>query len=371
MSAAIPGPAGEICMAEIVLERVTKDFGTVRVLDALDLHVLSGEFLVLLGPSGCGKTTTMRIIAGLEAATEGNVLVNGVNVNSLPARDRDMAMVFQNYGLYPHMTVAENIGYPLRLRGIGRAERDRLVKRTAGQVQLSDLLDRKPRELSGGQRQRVAFARAFVRRPNAFLMDEPLSNLDAKLRVRMRAELKRLHHEIGITTVYVTHDQIEAITLATRVAIMNEGRIVQLGSPEEIYNDPATAFVAEFVGTPEINLVRGSVRAGVFEGSGLRVEGCGLADGKHVQLGIRPHLLDVCGTGDGNASGTVYSAEYGGDATYLTVRLGDGLVRVLASVQRSFELDSRVDLKVRPGDCMFFSADGARLRPAAGRGAGS
>ena len=353
-------------MAGIVLERVTKDFGAVRVLDALDLHVMSGEFLVLLGPSGCGKTTTMRIIAGLEAATEGNVLVNGVNVNSLPARERDMAMVFQNYGLYPHMTVAENIGYPLRLRKIARAERERMVEKTAKQVQLSDLLDRRPRELSGGQRQRVAFARAFVRRPNAFLMDEPLSNLDAKLRVRMRAELKRLHHEIGVTTVYVTHDQIEAITLATRVAIMNEGAIVQLGSPEEIYNDPAAAFVAEFVGMPEINLVRGSVRSGVFEGSGLRLQGCGVADEKNVQLGIRPHLLEVCETGNGNAAGIVYSAEYGGDTTYLTVRLGDNLVRVLAPVQRRFELDSPVDLMVRPGDCMFFAADGARLRPAAG-----
>ena len=366
MSVAIPRPTGEICMAGIVLERVTKDFGAIRVLDALDLQVLSGEFLVLLGPSGCGKTTTMRIIAGLETVTDGNILVNGVNVNGLPARDRDMAMVFQNYGLYPHMTVAENIGYPLRLRGIARAEREGLVERTARQVQLADLLDRKPRELSGGQRQRVAFARAFVRRPNVFLMDEPLSNLDAKLRVRMRAELKRLHHEIGITTVYVTHDQIEAITLATRVAIMNEGSIVQLGSPEEIYNDPATAFVAEFVGTPEINLVPGSVRAGVFEGSGLQVEGCKLADDRHVQLGIRPHLLEVCEAGEGKAKGTVYSAEYGGDTTYLTVRLGDNgdnIVRVLASAQRYFELDSKVDLMVRPGDCMFFSANGARLRP--------
>ena len=350
-------------MAGIVLERVTKDFGPVRVLNALDLHVVAGEFLVLLGPSGCGKTTTMRIIAGLEQATEGNVLVNGVNVNSLPARERDMAMVFQNYGLYPHMTVSENIGYPLRLRGVPRAERNRLVRQTAKRVQLSDLLDRKPRELSGGQRQRVAFARAFVRSPNVFLMDEPLSNLDAKLRVRMRAELKRLHHEIGITTVYVTHDQIEAITLATRVAIMNEGSIVQLGSPEEIYNDPATSFVAEFVGTPEINLVQGRVRSGIFEGSGLRVEGCRVPDAEQVKLGIRPHLLEVCEAGDGNARGVVYSAEYGGDTTFLTVTLGENLVRVLASVQRSFELDGRVDLKVRSDDCMFFSSDGARLRP--------
>ena len=353
-------------MAGIVLQQVTKDFGPVRVLNALDLRVVSGEFLVLLGPSGCGKTTTMRIIAGLEPATEGNVLVNGVNVNSLPARERDMAMVFQNYGLYPHMTVAENIGYPLRLRGVPRAERERLVHQTAKQVQLADFLDRKPRELSGGQRQRVAFARAFVRRPNAFLMDEPLSNLDAKLRVRMRAELKRLHHEIGITTIYVTHDQIEAITLATRVAIMNEGSIVQLGSPEEIYNDPATAFVAEFVGTPEINLVQGSVRAGVFESSGLRVEDCRLPDTEQVKLGIRPHLLEVCEEGEGNSWGVVYSAEYGGDTTFLTVTLGENIVRVLASAQQSFELDSRVELKVRPDDCMFFSSDGVRLRPDSG-----
>ena len=351
----------------IELEDVTKDFGTVRILDALNLDVKTGEFLVLLGPSGCGKTTTLRIMAGLETATRGNVRVNGVVVNELPARERDMAMVFQHYGLYPHMTVGENIAYPLRLRGIDRSERERLVTETAQLVQLGGLLDRKPRDLSGGQRQRVAFARAFVRRPNAFLMDEPLSNLDAKLRVRMRAELKRLHHQIGITTVYVTHDQIEAITLATRVAIMNEGRIVQLGRPEEIYNDPVTEFVAGFVGTPEINIVTGAVRSGVFEGSGLRVENCGIADEKEVKLGIRPHMIDVCEEGRGNATGVVYSAEYGGDTTYLTVRLGDNLVRILESVQQAFELDSRVGLKVKPGDCLFFSKDGARLRPVESR----
>ena len=347
-------------MAAITLQRVSKEFGGTRVLDALDLHIAAGEFLVLLGPSGCGKTTTMRIIAGLEPASSGDVRVDGVKVNRLPARERDMAMVFQSYGLYPHMTVAENIGYPLRLRGADRAERERRVAEAAAQVQLSALLQRKPRELSGGQRQRVAFARAFVRRPNAFLMDEPLSNLDAKLRVRMRAELKRRHHEIGITTLYVTHDQIEAITLASRVAIMNEGRIVQLGRPDEIYNDPATAFVAEFVGTPEINLLPGSLRGGVFAGSGLRVEGCRLPDAAEVTLGIRPHQLEVCAPGEGDARGVVYSAEYGGDTTFLTVTLGDRLVRLLAPAWQRFEPDRPVGLRLPPEHCLFFLADGAR-----------
>lgn len=355
-------------MARIALRNLVKDFGAVRVLDSLELEVVQGEFLVLLGPSGCGKTTTMRIIAGLEAATEGQVLVDGVVVNDLPARQRDMAMVFQNYGLYPHMTVAENIGYPLRLRSVPKKERESLVASAARQVHLDGFLDRKPRELSGGQRQRVALARAFVRRPTVFLMDEPLSNLDAKLRVKMRAELHRLHHEIGITTVYVTHDQIEAITLATRVAVMNEGRIVQLGKPEEIYNDPTTAFVASFVGTPEINLLEGCVRNGQFEGSGIRVEGCAVPDSARVRLGVRPHLLKVVGAGQG-ASGTVYSAEYGGDTCFVTVALGDSFVTALAPPHRRFKIDSAVGVEIDPDNCLFFDADtGNRIRTAPDRG---
>ncbi len=350
-------------MTGIVLRDVTKDFGDVRVLKTLNLEIEPGEFLVFLGPSGCGKTTTMRIIAGLERASAGEILVDGVNVNALPARERDMAMVFQNYGLYPHMTVAENIGYPLRLRKVPPADRARQVREAAEQVHLDPYLERRPRELSGGQRQRVALARAIVRRPTVFLMDEPLSNLDAKLRVRMRAELHRLHHDLGITTVYVTHDQIEAITLATRVAVMNDGRVVQLGTPEEIYNDPAEQFVASFVGTPEINLIEGHLSDGVFEGNDIRLEGFDTADEARVRLGIRPHLLEVCDPAAGVAHGQVYSAEYGGDTTYVTVSMGTKLLTVLAPPQQTFEVDSTVGLAMRSADCFLFDArTGSRIR---------
>ena len=210
----------------------------------LSLTARDREFLVLLGPSGCGKTTTMRMVAGLEPVTSGDILIGGERVNDRPARDRDIAMVFQNYGLYPHFTVRENIGYPLRLREVPEPERTRQIEAAAAKVRLGESLDRRPKSLSGGQRQRVALARAIVRTPNLFLMDEPLSNLDAILRVSMRAELKHLHHELQTTTIYVTHDQIEAMTLAHRVAVMNHAEIVQLGTPEDIYDDPETLFVA-------------------------------------------------------------------------------------------------------------------------------
>ena len=246
-------------MATISLRNLTKRWGSVVAVDNQSLEIADTEFLVLLGPSGCGKTTTMRMIAGLEEPTEGEVWIGDRMVNDALPKDRDVAMVFQNYGLYPHMTVFGNIAYPLKVRRTPGAEIRERVGAAAEKVQLGDLLERKPRELSGGQRQRVALARAIVRRPQVFLMDEPLSNLDAKLRVTMRAELKHLSHELQITTVYVTHDQIEAMTLADRVAIMNEGRIQQLGPPDEIYNQPRNLFVAGFIGSPAMNLLEGEI----------------------------------------------------------------------------------------------------------------
>ena len=237
-------------MARVDLKNLTKRWGDFVGVDNQSLAIRDREFLVLLGPSGCGKTTTMRMIAGLEEPTEGEVWIGDRMVNDDLPKDRDVAMVFQNYGLYPHMSVFENIAYPLKVRGVSKPEIEPRVQRAAGQVELTEFLSRKPRELSGGQRQRVALARAIVRTPKVFLMDEPLSNLDAKLRVLMRAELKHLSRELRITTIYVTHDQIEAMTLADRVAVMNAGVIQQLGTPDEIYNDPANLFVAGFIGSP-------------------------------------------------------------------------------------------------------------------------
>ncbi|MEL7182618.1 MAG: ATP-binding cassette domain-containing protein, partial [Pseudomonadota bacterium] len=240
-------------MAEIKLNNLTKRWGDFVGVDDQSLHINDQEFLVLLGPSGCGKTTTMRMIAGLEDPTAGEIWIGDRMVNDDLPKDRDVAMVFQNYGLYPHMTIFDNIAYPLRVRGVDKSGIEPRVKKAAEQVELTQFLDRKPKALSGGQRQRVALARAIVRTPKVFLMDEPLSNLDAKLRVTMRAELKHLSRALQITTVYVTHDQIEAMTLADRVAVMKHGVIQQLGTPDEIYNDPANLFVAGFIGSPAMN----------------------------------------------------------------------------------------------------------------------
>ncbi|MEC8256206.1 MAG: ABC transporter ATP-binding protein, partial [SAR324 cluster bacterium] len=244
-------------MASVTLKGITKRWNEFVAVKDLSLLIEDQEFLVLLGPSGCGKTTTMRMIAGLEEPSHGEVFIGDRKVNNDLPKDRDVAMVFQNYGLYPHLSVYENIRYPLKVRKVPKSLHSEKVRQAAEKVQLDHLLERKPRELSGGQRQRVALARAIVRTPTVFLMDEPLSNLDAKLRVTMRAELKHLQHELKITTVYVTHDQIEAMTLADRVAVMDHGIISQLGPPEEIYNDPANLFVAGFIGSPPMNLIKG------------------------------------------------------------------------------------------------------------------
>ena len=283
-------------MAEVKLDSVTKVFpGGARAVDALSLTVHDGEFLVLVGPSGCGKSTVLRIIAGLEDATEGVVSIDGKVVSDLRPKERDVAMVFQNYALYPHLTVAENLGFALRLRGVARDEITRQVDGTAEMLGLGDLLDRKPKALSGGQRQRVAMGRAIVRRPRVFLMDEPLSNLDAKLRVSMRAELSRLHRRFGTTTIYVTHDQVEAMTLGDRIAVLDKGRLQQVGTPEDLYFRPRNVFVASFMGSPAINLVEVAVRpdpAAVRVGQDTwplpPAQAARLGDRGSVVLGLRP-----------------------------------------------------------------------------------
>jgi ABC-type sugar transport system ATPase subunit len=284
-------------VAGVRLTAVTKRFGPSTVaVDDLDLEVVDGEFLVLLGPSGCGKSTALRLIAGLERPDSGTITIGDRCVDHVAPEKRNVAMVFQSYALYPHMSVARNIAFSLRPLGVPRAERDREVERVAEQLDLTDVLERKPRELSGGQQQRVALGRALVRRPSVFLMDEPLSNLDAQLRTRMRADLVQLQREIATTVVYVTHDQVEALTMADRIAVLGAGRLQQLGTPEEVYDRPANTFVAGFVGTPPMNLWPASVDAGgeVTVGGSVVAEGPGpLAQAGDVVLGVRPESVRI------------------------------------------------------------------------------
>src|ERR671937_429636 len=242
-------------MADVSLRKVVKRYEDVEAVRGIDLEIADHEFIVLVGPSGCGKSTTLRMIAGLEDITDGDILIGADVVNDVPPKDRDIAMVFQNYALYPHMSVHENMSFGLRLKKVPKDEIERRVKAVAGILGITELLNRKPKQLSGGQRQRVAMGRAFVRNPKVFLFDEPLSNLDAKLRVHMRTEIKKVHQKVRTTTVYVTHDQVEAMTLADRVVVMNHGRIEQIGTPNELYHKPATVFVAGFIGSPAMNMI--------------------------------------------------------------------------------------------------------------------
>ena len=319
-------------MARVQLKNIAKRWGTSVGVRQMSLDIADGEFLVLLGPSGCGKTTTMRMVAGLEEPSEGEVWIGERCVNALEPKDRDVAMVFQSYGLYPNMTVYENIGFPLRIRGLPAAQIDPAVRRAAERVELTELLQRRPKALSGGQRQRVALARAIVREPAVFLMDEPLSNLDAKLRVGMRAHLKHLHHTLRTTTIYVTHDQIEAMTLADRVVVMSRAEVQQVGPPAAIYNDPANLFVAGFVGSPPMNLVPGRLDSGVFSAPGVRVAGFGSASHADCVLGVRAEDLSLAKadpsdpSGHGSAPpglrGEVFAFEFTGDATLVTLQVG-------------------------------------------------
>ena len=347
-------------MAEIQLRNVTKRWGDFIGVDNFDLTIGDREFIVLLGPSGCGKTTTMRMVAGLEEATDGDIVIGGRVVNDLDPKDRDIAMVFQSYGLYPNMNAYENIRFPLKVRKVDPATHDERVRRAADMVELADFLHRKPAELSGGQRQRVALARAIVREPTVFLMDEPLSNLDAKLRVSTRAQIKNLQHELKVTTIYVTHDQIEAMTLADRVVVMNRGVIQQVGTPKEIYDRPGNTFVAGFIGSPAMNLVDGELADGVLSGPGLRIEGIRGPDGP-VTLGFRAE--DATPTGDaGEITAPIYTVELLGDATMITVRLGDALVSVKAHKDFRVEIGEDISIAVPVGICHLFDRDsGTRI----------
>ncbi|RMF40723.1 MAG: ABC transporter ATP-binding protein [Alphaproteobacteria bacterium] len=348
-------------MARIELRNIQRKWGEFWGVRDVNLAIEDREFLVLLGPSGCGKTTTMRMIAGLEEPTEGEIVMDGEVVNGVDARDRDVAMVFQGYALYPNMTVYENIRFPLRMRRIPPSEHDARVRRAAEMVELSEFLDRKPAALSGGQRQRAALARAIVREPYVFLMDEPLSNLDAKLRQQMRVQIKYIQRKLQITTVYVTHDQIEAMTLADRIVVMKAGAIQQIGTPDQIYHDPANTFVAGFIGSPPMNLVAGRLEGGTFSAEGIRVDGLPDRLGGDVVIGIRPEDCTVAD--EGHLSAEVFGLEPTGDVTYLTLRAGDKLIEVKADRSYRVPLGSGATVAFDPARIYLFdAATGERLR---------
>ena len=350
---------------KVSFEHVTKRFGSSVVVDDLTLSTGDGEFVVLLGPSGCGKTTTLRMLAGLEDVTAGEILIGAERIKDVPTERRDIAMVFQSYALYPHMTVAENIAYPLRVRKTPRAEIGRRVERVAEMLEIEKLLERRPRDLSGGERQRVALARAIVREPRVYLMDEPLSNLDAKLRVQMRGELKRLQHTLGTTTIYVTHDQAEAMTLAHRVAVMRGGRLQQFDTPMNIYNKPANRFVAEFVGSPAINFLEGSVEtdARSFKSDALTLP---LSDAQldningheRITLGIRPEHVHVATTElKGWMPARIYVTELMGNETFVFLSLGVEKIIARAVADFRAEVESTVWINFEMDKAIFFDAN--------------
>ncbi|MEM9584272.1 MAG: ABC transporter ATP-binding protein [Pseudomonadota bacterium] len=349
--------------ASVRFENIEKSFGDVKVLRDFDLDVQPGEFVVLLGASGSGKTTALRILSGLETPSGGQVYIDDENVTDILPKYRDISMVFQSYALYPHKTVAENISFPLKVRGMDKADMEAATLDAAKQVQIEDLLDRFPRELSGGQRQRVALARAIIRRPSVFLMDEPLSNLDAKLRGHMRAQLKHMQKSMGITTIYVTHDQIEAMTLAHRVAILEKGVLQQLATPAEIYNDPANLFVAQFIGSPPMNVVHGSLDGSQFVTNGVPVETDVSGKADRAVMGIRPEDCAISPPGEGTLSGKIFTNELIGDHALVTVDWGDDQIAVKAPKDFTGEQGDDVGV-ILPRDCLFIfdESNGQRIR---------
>ncbi|PCI87622.1 MAG: sugar ABC transporter ATP-binding protein [Hyphomicrobiales bacterium] len=354
-------------MAQVNIQNVEKSFGETEVLKDISLSIEDGEFLVLVGPSGCGKSTLLRMIAGLEDITSGDISIGDKVVNNLPPKERDISMVFQNYALYPHLTVAQNMGFSLMLAHAPKAEQKRRVQEVAVILGLTDLLERKPKQLSGGQRQRVAMGRAIVRDPKVYLFDEPLSNLDAKLRVAMRAEIKLMHQKIKTTSVYVTHDQVEAMTMANRIAVMNAGRIEQVGQPLEIYDNPKNVFVAGFIGTPSMNLLSATVdlsrntpRAVLTPDLSLPLPlNTTLKDGQKITYGIRPEHLNISSKG---APAKVNVIEPTGSETHIMLSFGETSLVVVARDRLALSPEEMVNVAPDLSRVMIFDLDsGERL----------
>ncbi|MDC1183349.1 sn-glycerol-3-phosphate ABC transporter ATP-binding protein UgpC [Planktomarina temperata] len=354
-------------MTTASLQDVSKIFPEHVAVDHISLDISDGEFVVLVGPSGCGKSTTLRMVAGLEQATSGNILIDGMRVNEVSPRDRDVAMVFQNYALYPHLSVYENLAYALRRRRVPRPEIDERVKQAAKSIHLEELLKRRPAQLSGGQRQRVALGRAIVRQPKLFLMDEPLSNLDAKLRGQTRSEITRLQRELGVTTLYVTHDQTEAMTMGSKIVVMNEGRIQQIATPRILYDNPANTFVAQFMGTPAMNLLTCNVDKGAADltllGAGIRITfekkystnlRTASSSGKII-VGFRPEDVTIANNeSSSDISGTVLVVEDLGHESLVLIQNNDSKFTVRLSPENGAQ--------VRPGEVISFCIDRSRLR---------
>ena len=361
-------------MADLQIKELNKAFDAAQVLHGIDLEIADGEFVVFVGPSGCGKSTLLRCIAGLEEITRGDLFIAGARVNDVPPSKRGIAMVFQNYALYPHMTVAENMAFGLRLAGVSREERDLAVKRAAQILQIEPLLDRRPKTLSGGQRQRVAIGRAIVRKPGVFLFDEPLSNLDAALRVQMRLELTQLHQELKTTMIYVTHDQTEAMTLANRIVVLNAGRIEQVGSPLELYHRPANLFVAGFIGSPKMNFIETVLQSQDAAGATVKLpdgtlvkvaaDARALAAGAALTLGVRSeHVIAEAEPGAGTVPALVKAAEHLGDRTFLYAAITGvpGNLTVSAFPDNPLNTGSQAFLRFLPDHCYLFDGQGRTL----------
>ena len=342
----------ENLIIKLKIKDIIKKFDETAVLKDVSLEVNEKDFIVILGPSGCGKTTLLRIIAGLENQNSGEVFIENNNVSKVPPQDRNISMVFQNYGLYPHLTVKQNLEYPLKINKI--KNKDQIIKKWATKVKIEELLARYPRQLSGGQRQRVALGRSLVRNPKLFLMDEPLSNLDASLRLEMRSEIKHLHEELGTTIIYVTHDQIEAMTLATRIVLMNKGIIEQVGTPEELYSAPKNIFVGSFIGSPPMNFIPGKIKNGAFNSDQIQSFNVSINTEADVILGIRPDVLHI---GDNNSydfKAELYASEFLGEGYLITFNLGNSKLLLKSQKNIEFKTKERIPILIDKNKFLLF-----------------